>query len=139
MIALCFYSSIKGNYSQAINASNLVSCSNNPVACDSSEFESWVKLIDCSDNRLFAAPIIENTPDTTEKFELSEACPNHTIGTHIRVVGTFSDNGIFLVRKLESPTFEHQAIQIIKYAVSLLGLLLTLIFVYKENKPLASQ
>ena len=135
LLGLCVSTHIAGNKVEFDRYTVLKNCIQNPYLCTGKPLVMRVKLKQSSDGSFIGYPRIGGVYQLTYPVTLVGNLIGFQHGYVIDILGSYSPDTRFIVTKYQRGNW----VRVIKYAVSFLGLLLTVILFFRRYRTSSSR
>ena len=132
VLSLCLFSSVMGRSNTQSKADRFLFCIDHPQSCKADVFDIWVRTVGCSNNKTTATLLNEKFFPGKKQITLSTQCKAHQTHDRVRLIGKVSDHHVLEVLKSSSETTVDRLVQWSKYLISIFGLFLASIFIYRQ-------
>ena len=130
LLGLCTYTNIKGNRYALEKVFTLEQCLINPIACAGRPLVMRVQINHSTDGSFIAYPKIWGEYQLGYPVVLAGGLKGIQHGYIIDILGAYSLDSTFIVARYQ----RNDWVRPVKYAVSLLGLLLAVILLYRRYR-----
>lgn len=134
LLLICIFSSVMGRASTQSKADRFSFCIDHPQSCRADIFDIWVRPVGCLNNKTIAILLDDKLTPSKKKIALSTECNAYGVYERVRLIAKVSDNHVFKVIKSSPETTINRLIQWSKYLISIFGLLLASIFIYRQTR-----